>query len=41
LGKDSGTWIKSPLWQMGVFAIVLFAFLYTLMRFAGRKAETA
>jgi membrane protein YqaA with SNARE-associated domain len=41
LGKDSGTWIKSHLWQMGVFAIVLFAFLYTLMRFAGRKAETA
>jgi membrane protein DedA with SNARE-associated domain len=41
LGNESGTWIKSHLWQMGVFAIVLFAFLYALMRFAGRKPETA
>jgi membrane protein YqaA with SNARE-associated domain len=41
LGKDSGTWIKAHLWQMGVLAVVLFLALYGLIRFAERKREAA
>lgn len=41
LGEESGTWIKSHLWEMGVFAAVLFVALYGLIRFAdrGRQAQ--
>jgi len=36
LGTDSGAWIKGHLWQMGIFAVVLFAGLYGLIRFTER-----
>jgi membrane protein YqaA with SNARE-associated domain len=41
LGKESGTWIKAHLWHMGVFAVVLFAALYGLIRFAEHRREAA
>jgi membrane protein DedA with SNARE-associated domain len=41
LGKESGTWIKSHLWQMGVLAVVLFVALYGLIRFSDRKRAAA
>lgn len=41
LGEESNAWIKSHLWQMGLFALVLFAALYGLVRFADRRREVA
>jgi membrane protein YqaA with SNARE-associated domain len=40
LGEESAPWIKSHLWQMGVFALVLFVALYGLMRLTERKRVT-
>jgi membrane protein YqaA with SNARE-associated domain len=39
LGQNSGAWIKGHLWQMGIFAVILFAALYVLIQFAGRKHQ--
>jgi len=41
LGEESTPWIKSHLWHMGAFAVVLFVALYGLMRFADRRREAA
>jgi membrane protein DedA with SNARE-associated domain len=37
LGENSLTWAKSHLWYMVVFAVVLSAFLYALIRFSDQK----
>ena len=37
LGEGSTPWIRSHVWHMGVFAVVLFAALYGLIRFSDRK----
>ena len=37
LGEQSTPWIKSHLWQMGLFALVLFIALFALVRFTDRK----
>ncbi len=37
LGKNAPEWFKSHVWQMAVFAVVLFVGLYALIRWSGRN----
>ncbi len=37
LGDNSASWIRAHLWHFGAFAVILFAALYGLMRFAQRE----
>jgi membrane protein YqaA with SNARE-associated domain len=39
LREESTPWIKSHLWHMGVFAVLLFVALYGLMRIVDRKSQ--
>lgn len=41
LGQESGTWFKTHLWQMAIFAALLMAALYGLLKFAERRTATA
>ena len=37
LGENSLTWVKSHMWQLVAFAVVLFVLLYAMIRFSDRK----
>jgi len=37
LGENSLTWVKSHMWQLVAFAVILFMLLYALIRFADKK----
>jgi membrane protein DedA with SNARE-associated domain len=42
LGENSAAWLKGHIWHMAAFAVLLFAMLYTLIRWSGRDgAEPA
>jgi membrane protein YqaA with SNARE-associated domain len=40
LGAESGPWIKHHLWQMGVFAAILFGALYIMIRAFDRSSPS-
>ncbi len=41
LGQNSSAWLNSHIWHMGVLAVVLFAFLYALLRYSARTRAAA
>lgn len=41
LGQESSTWLKTHIWQMAIFAILLLGTLYALLKFAERRTAGA